>query len=254
MTYRSLSLYGPDFNPNDEPKIEPTTPPPIRFRHIALLLLGGIVAGCLIGALTGLVAYGFTPSNFVAASVFGISAYATLVVGYHWTSQEQGWDSLRTRLSPVGRKPLILSAFGAVALIAFLSMVTWILRWAGIKLADVPSPIELESWTQLPLAFLLIVVVAPLTEELLFRGLLLDWLRQNMNIWIAAVTLSAVFSLLHNNPFASGAIGWLAFADRFLLGLAASALTIKYRSLRPAFVMHATLNTIACIASALNLA
>lgn len=91
------------------------TPPPIQFRHIALLLLGGIVIGGLIGFLIGLAAYGFTDSKFVIEAPFGISVYATLVVGYDWTSREQGWAGLPARFSPVDRKPLILGAVGARA-------------------------------------------------------------------------------------------------------------------------------------------
>jgi len=55
-----------------------------------------------------------------------------------------------------------------------------------------------------------------LTEELLFRGLLLDWLKQKMNVWMAAAILSVIFSLLHANPFSLGAVGWFAFSARFL--------------------------------------
>jgi Type II CAAX prenyl endopeptidase Rce1-like len=65
-----------------------------------------------------------------------------------------------------------------------------------------------------------------------------------IKVWIAVVILSVFFSLLHDNHIASGAIGWHAFTDRFLMGLGASALTIKYHSLRPAVVMHATFNAI----------
>jgi hypothetical protein len=54
-----------------------------------------------------------------------------------------------------------------------------------------------------------------------------------------------------NNGFKFGAIGLLAFADRFLLGFVMSALAIRYRSLLPGFVMHATLNGAACILSVL---
>jgi membrane protease YdiL (CAAX protease family) len=252
MTYRSLSLYSPDFNPDDQPKIDPSAPPPIRFRHIAQLLLGSIVAGSFVGLLAGILAYVFTRSKFVTATVFGTSLYGSFIIGYHWLSQEQEWASLRTRFSPVGKKTLILSSLGAVALIVFILTVGWILDWAGFKLRDVPSPLKLDTWTQLPLAFLFIVVAVPIAEELLFRGMLLDWLRQKMNVWWAAVILSVIFALLHDNGFANGAVGWLAFTDRFLLGLAASALTIKYHSLRPSFAMHATLNGIACIASVLN--
>jgi hypothetical protein len=137
------------------------TPPPIRLRHIALLLLGGIVAGSLVGLLTGMPAYGFTHSKFVVGMVFMTSLYGSFILGYHWFSQEQGWISLRARFSPVGRKPLILGAVGAVATIAFISMVRWILLKAGVKLAEVPLPIQLDTWTQLPLALFVLVVVAP---------------------------------------------------------------------------------------------
>jgi len=98
------------------------------------------------------------------------------------------------------------------------------------------------------------VLVAPLTEELLFRGLLLDWLKQTMNVWMAAAILSVIFSLLHANPFSLGAVGWFAFGARLLQGLIASAFAITYRSLRPAFVLHATWNAIGCIVSVLNVA
>jgi membrane protease YdiL (CAAX protease family) len=227
-------------------------PPRIRFRDIALFLLGSGFLGCFIALLTGLPVYGLTHSKFVAGSIAAISLYATFIVGYHWSSQERGWIDLRARLSPVGRKPLVFSALNAIAILAFMAMVHWILLRAGVNFAQVPSPLGLDNWTQLPLAFLALVLVAPLTEELLFRGLLLDWLKQKMNIWAAAVILSVIFSLLHANPFSLGAVGWFAFSARLLLGFAASAVTIKYHSLRPAFVTHATWNAIGCIASVLN--
>jgi membrane protease YdiL (CAAX protease family) len=263
MTYRSLSRYSPDFNPDNEPagapppmRVAPSGVPMrvahIRFRHIALFLLGSTVSGCIIAVLTGVLAYGLTQSMFVAGSVGGISLYATLIVGYHWASEERDWTGLRARFSPVARGPLVLSALAAFAIIAFISMTHWILLRAGVTLADLPLPIVFESWTQLPLAFVLIVVLAPLTEELLFRGLLLDWLKQKMNVWPAAVILSVIFSLLHVNHFSLGVIGWLAFTDRFLLGLGASALTIKYHSLRPAVMMHATFNAVGVLASFLD--
>ena len=249
MTYRSLSRFSPDFHPNaaftavlDAPRI--------RFRHVALLLLGSVVAGGFVGILLGILAYGFTQSNFVGAFVFGMSLYGSFLLGYHWVAQERDWTSLRVRFAPVGAKPLVLGALLALALIGLVSAVYQGLLWAGIKVADVPSPLELESLKQIPLALLLIVVAAPIAEELLFRGLLLDWLRQRMNVWLAASILSVVFSLIHNNPFSSGAIGWLAFTHRFLVGLAASALAIKYRSLRPSLVLHATLNAAACLVAA----
>jgi uncharacterized protein len=249
MTYGSLVRFSSDLNPANQPV---SALAPIQFRHIALLLLGCIFIGGFIGFVAGVLAYGFTHSMFVAGMVGGIALYAALIVGYHWTSQERGWAGLGTRFASVGAKPLIVGASTAVAVLAYMVVLALLLKWGGVKFADVPSPIELDSWTQLPLALVFIAAFAPFAEELLFRGLLLDWLKQKMNVWLAAVILSVIFSLLHANPFSLGAVGWLAFADRFLLGMGASALTIRYHSLRPAFAMHATWNTIAAFASVLS--
>jgi uncharacterized protein len=98
----------------------------------------------------------------------------------------------------------------------------------------------------------LIAIIGPLAEELIFRGLLLDWLRKKINVWAAALILSVLFSLLHNNGFRLGAIGALAFGVRMALGLVSSVFAVRSSSLRPSFVMHATFNGIACLVSVLN--
>jgi membrane protease YdiL (CAAX protease family) len=138
----------------------------------------------------------------------------------------------------------------APVLIAVTSLLGWLLKMAGINFKETPGPSILPHHrAQLPFALLLIVILAPICEELIFRGLLLDWLRQTINVWIAALILSALFSLLHFNPSSLGAVGWLAFFHRFLIGIGGSALTIKYRSLWPSFTLHATVNGIACVAA-----
>lgn len=236
--------------PSGSPAGLPMRVAPIRFRHIALLLLGGIIGGMILGILASLGAYEFTKSKFVTGTVFGFTLYGSLILGYHWSAQERNWLSLRGRFAPIGRTPLMLGALAAPALIALTSMLGLMLKMAGISLKDTPDlPILPHHWVQLPFALLLIVILAPICEELIFRGLLLDWLQQKMNVWIAALILGVVFSLLHSNPFSLGAVGWLAFFHRFLIGISASALAIKYRSLWPSFTLHATVNGIACIAA-----
>jgi membrane protease YdiL (CAAX protease family) len=193
-----------------------------------------------------------TLSDFTTFAVLGFSFYGSLVVGYHWISQAQEWIGLRARFSPVSRKVLVFSAIAAIALVGLIVFAGAVLKWAGVPVRDMPPQVPQVSRAETPIALVLICILAPVAEELLFRGLFLDWLRQKMNVWIAAVALSVLFSLLHRPAFASGAIGWLTFTEAFLLGLAASALAIKYHSLRPSFVMHATLNVIGYIASVAN--
>jgi membrane protease YdiL (CAAX protease family) len=241
------------FASDDKAKLELTLRSAIRLRDIALLVIGGIAVGGCMGFLAGLPIYGITHSKFAISAVFGICVYASWIFGYNRLSQAQRWDSLRTRFSPVEKKVLILSAIGGVGLVAFVASAAALLKWAGIEISDIPTPAVLpHDWVELPLAFLAIVIIGPLAEELLFRGILLDWLKRKMNVWAAAVILSAIFSLLHANPFSLGAVGWLTFSHRFLLGLTASALAIKYRSLRPSLVIHGTMNAIAVFASVLG--
>jgi membrane protease YdiL (CAAX protease family) len=259
MTYRSLSRYSPDFIPDNEPAGAP--PPmrvapsgvPIRFRHIALLLVGGIIVGVVTALIVSAPVYVFSHSKFALSAILGICVYGAWIIGYHRLSQNYRWTDLRTRFAPVGKKPLVLSALGGIGLVVLIASAGALLSWAGVKVEPVPSPDILpRTWSEVPLAVFVIVFVGPIAEELIFRGLLLDWLKQKINVWTAAVTISVIFSLLHNNPFSMGSVGWLAFTHRCLLGLIASALTIKYRSLRPSLVMHGTMNAIACITTVFN--
>jgi membrane protease YdiL (CAAX protease family) len=228
---------------------------PIRFRHIALLIVGGIIAGGVIALLVCVPIKGITHSKFLLSAILGICLYGSWIFGYHWLSREVQWIDLRARFAPVGKKALLISAIGGVGIVGLIAASAALLQWAGIKMDHIPTPDILpQNWRELPLAIFVIVIVGPIAEELLFRGLLLDWLKQKMNVWVAAVILSVIFSLLHANAFSLGAVGWLAFGARLLLGLATSALAIKYRSLRPPFMMHATWNAIGCIASVLNVA
>jgi membrane protease YdiL (CAAX protease family) len=240
-----VSVLGPSGH-----SFQSTARSPIRFRDIALLLFGGIIGGAIVGFLAVIGVHEFTRSQFVTVIVGGTSLYGSLIWGYHWIAQERDWIGIRQRFTPVGRWPLILGALAAPALIAVTASLGWIVQKAGIKLAQIPEPQVLpHGWVQLPFALFLIAIIAPVCEELLFRGLLLDWLKQKINVWIAAVILSVIFSLLHANPFSLGAVGWLAFSHRFLIGITASALAIRYRSLLPSFALHATVNGIACLAA-----
>ncbi|MDP9007627.1 MAG: CPBP family intramembrane metalloprotease [Pseudomonadota bacterium] len=222
----------------------------IRFRDVALLVFGGILVGGLVALVVGVPTWRITHSNFATSTVLGVCVYGAWIIGYHRLSQRLPWTDLRTRFATVGKKAMVISALVGAGLVGFITSAVALLEWAGIRMDPIPTPDILpHDWIELPVAILVIVIVGPMTEELLFRGLLLDWLKQKLNVWATAVILSVMFSLLHANPFSLGAVGWLAFTHRLLLGLAASALAIHYRSLRPSLIMHGTVNAIACITS-----
>mgnify|MGYP006433290787 CR=1 FL=1 len=84
-----------------------------------------------------------------------------------------------------------------------------------------------------------VVVLAPLAEEVFFRGFLFAGLAKRFSWPIAAVLSAFLFALLHVQP--------LAVAPLFLLGLLFAVLYQRSGSIWPAILLHATLNTLALI-------
>ncbi len=114
---------------------------PIYFRHIAWLLFCGIFGGIAVGLLASFGTLVFTKSKFVIGIVLGSALYGSLILGYHWSAQERNWIGLRGRFTFVGRKPLLLGALTAPALIAVTTMLGFILKAIGINIKDVPGAV-----------------------------------------------------------------------------------------------------------------
>lgn len=79
-----------------------------------------------------------------------------------------------------------------------------------------------------------VVVVAPLTEELLFRGLLLPGIAERYGTSFALATTSIMFGLIHVEP---GAIVYASLAG-FIVG----AVALRTGSVLPAIAMHGATN------------
>ena len=79
-------------------------------------------------------------------------------------------------------------------------------------------------------------VVAPITEELIFRGALLGSLLQKLPKNKAIITSSILFSLLHFQPEVAGSI--------FVISLIISWLYLKYESIYLSILFHIVNNTL----------
>jgi hypothetical protein len=162
MTSRSLSLYSPDINPDNEPKSESNAPPPIRFRHIALLVFGGIIVGSIFGVIASLAIYAFIHSKFVLSAIFGTCVNGAWIVGYLQLALKHQWTDLRTRFAPIGKKALVVSALAGVGIVGLIAAAAELLEWAGVKIDHIPTPDILpHNLLELPLAVLVIVVPGP---------------------------------------------------------------------------------------------
>ena len=87
------------------------------------------------------------------------------------------------------------------------------------------------------LAFTTLVVVAPIAEEVLFRGYLFGKLKQYLPIWVAALATSLLFGALHG--------AWAVAIDTFALSLVLCYLRETTGSIWSSILLHMLKNGIA---------
>lgn len=140
---------------------------------------------------------------------------------------------------PKGRQWLhIGTRWGIVLVIAFLMAVAYGLI-LGIVNYFAPNAIRLVLQSFRPDAKLIsglisMGIMAPLAEELAFRGLFLTKLRRCGNTWIAVVITSVMFALWHRN------LGQLF--PTFCMGMVFAWVYLRTGKLRYAVVLHSVSN------------
>ena len=182
------------------------------------------------------------PESFLAVNTQAIAAVVFLVITIpvfyrlykkdyvdvsEWIYSKPGYFAL---LALIG----VLASHGLSALVTLMGV---------DSLAGNYSEIEEAVFAASPvLVILQTVVLAPLSEELLFRGLLYNRLRRYLNgFWLPALISSAIFGIYHFN-LAQG-----IFA--FLFGLLLCAVYDKIRNLWACIALHVGGNLVSVIFS-----
>lgn len=95
---------------------------------------------------------------------------------------------------------------------------------------------------------IVIVFIGPVSEEIFFRGYVLEQLRKLARPGLALLIQSLLFGLWHLYPSRSfSAINWFSMANAFVFGMIAGAWRIKFRSLLPVVLAHVFFNALAII-------
>lgn len=95
--------------------------------------------------------------------------------------------------------------------------------------------------------FISLVVLPPLTEEIVVRGFLFGGLRTKLPFVSSAIIASALFAAAHLSEGGSGGLLWVAGVDTFILSLVLCYLRDKTGSLWPSIGVHALKNGLAFI-------
>ncbi len=129
----------------------------------------------------------------------------------------------------------------AVAILGYLlnTMLPWVAP-AGANILENMS-------SSLPVMLLLAVIIAPLTEELLFRGIMLRFFVERGHLIIGTLAVSTVFSFIHG--FVAGNIVWQVFLSGtyFSLSVVMCWLYIKNKSLWSPIIFHSAYNSVICL-------
>lgn len=90
-------------------------------------------------------------------------------------------------------------------------------------------------------SFLAVGIAAPVTEEVVFRGLIQSRLARAMPGWAAVLLASAMFAVLHGHPV------WMGYA--FVMGLVLGLMALRSGSILPGLLTHMVFNLIGQILS-----
>lgn len=99
-----------------------------------------------------------------------------------------------------------------------------------------------EGFGALPVQILLIVIAAPIAEEVLFRGYLFGGLREKLDRWPAALIAGGIFGALHALTGLSAVPPLIAF------GVVLCLLYEKTGSIVPGIILHLLNNSVALLA------
>lgn len=219
--------------------------PPWRARDIVLAFVVGTVGSMavliVLIVLVSALAPGFDMSTSAQLAVFGSVIYASLLIsGWYFALKRNGASWSDAGLQAVGAGPVMLM-FLVVLPMMILSGIA--IQLSRILFGEVPSTQEQvlggeASLTSSDFLLLLLVgvLVAPVVEEFIFRGLIYRYLRGKKSVTYAVLVSAAIFAVAHFIPTLIPAL--------FVLGIALALVAQRYDSIYPAMMLHALNNAI----------
>ncbi len=148
---------------------------------------------------------------------------------------------------PYAIRPIKWYGYILSALLAIVCVVCFVLlgNWFVIFLENIGynflAPLEFTTPLHIVLGVIATGILAPVCEEMVYRGALLGGLTKKMGALPALIISSLCFALMHMNPEQT--------VYQFFLGFTAGYLAICTRSIIPSILLHSANNLIAIATS-----
>lgn len=151
------------------------------------------------------------------------------------TSREElgltGWPTWTDiGLAPIG---YIAATIGALGLVSVFSLFPW---FNAAETQEVGAQMMISGWDR-ALAFLRLVIIAPVIEELVFRGWLYGKLRAKVAMPIAILLVSVLFGIVHGQ--------WNVGVNVFAMSIVLCGLREITGTIYAGILMHMLKNAIA---------
>lgn len=193
----------------------------------AVAMVGGMNAtGDIVAAMEEYI----LANTSLISLVHNLIVIAAVFYGF-WCYKKSAKEGLRL-VKPKGNilNVIALGAFGAMLVSALLALLP-----ISEDMMSSYSTLVQESTTGLPIIQLVATVIAaPIAEELLFRGVIYNSLRQHATRYSAMVVSCTVFGAMHQSPL------WMAYA--FILGIIITLIYDGCGSLYAAIAFHIAFN------------
>ena len=153
---------------------------------------------------------------------------------------------LRVKWTPVTRdyllsKPWLQLLWVVLFTLGAMIPLTFLYEKLGIEMDDNTEQL-FESLMKEPWGYVAVGILAPLAEEIVFRGAILRTLLDMMskkNHWVAIMISAAIFGAAHGNS--------AQFVNALLMGLVLGWMYYRTKSLVPGILLHWVNNTVAYI-------
>lgn len=232
--------------PTEEEGLEErVTGAPWRAPDIVLALVTGLLGSMMVlfvlFVLVAALPLEIELSTSEQLAVFGSIIYASILVSaWYFALKRNGASFSDAGFNPVGAGPVLLMFLVVVPMMILSGIAVQLSRFL---FGDVPTTQEQVLGSEATLTssdYLLLllvgVVVAPIVEEFLFRGLIYRYLRGRKSVAYAVVLSAIIFAVAHFIPTLVPAL--------FVLGITLALVAQRYDSIYPAMMLHALNNAI----------
>lgn len=221
------------------PESRPTIDPRVRSVVGRLLWLIAVPSLVLIvyALLGGAIVTATGGEPMLGTAVLGLVVVTVVsLVRSRWPH----WVTYRPSVGPLQRPARYLGLVLLTLALAFLAGQCLALSlYAAFGSAGFDEATRTHKDAVPGIALLLVLVIAPLSEESLFRGLIYPLLRRRVGVLVAVLTTSAVFAMMHTNI--------VQFAAALPMSVLAALIYERTRTLWPVVLTHMAFNLCAML-------